>query len=252
MRKAIGPIGWPIVVRTKAIDDLVIAAVAEGADRIINLAAGLDSRPYRLALPPALVWIEADLPDILGEKERLMRGETSRCRLLVEKVDLSVPAARAAFLDRALEGASHAIVITEGLLVYLDDKAVASLARDLASRTNVRGWIVDLVSPAVLQMMRKRMNHHLSPDAAMRFAPENGVSFFAPLGWRPAAVRSIFRDAFQANRLPRLLRPFALFGDPDPANPGPRPWSAVVRFDRGATDLDPRHARRRQDEPPPA
>jgi methyltransferase (TIGR00027 family) len=232
MRKAMGRIGWPIVVRTKAIDDLVLAAVAEGADRVLNLAAGLDSRPYRLALPPSLTWIEADLPGILDEKERLMQHETPRCRLVRDKVDLSRQAERAAFLDRALDGASHAIVITEGLLLYLDDEAVRGIARDLASRTQVKAWIVDLVSPAVLQMMRRRMNQHLSADAAMRFAPENGVSFFAPLGWKPAAIRSNFRDAFRTNRLPLLLRPFALFAEPDPANPGRRPWGAVVRFDR--------------------
>jgi methyltransferase (TIGR00027 family) len=232
MRKAMGRIGWPIVVRTKAIDDLVLAAVAEGADRVLNLAAGLDSRPYRLPLPPSLTWIEADLAGILDEKERLMQGETPRCRLVRERVDLRFPPARATFLDRALEGSGRAIVITEGLLIYLDDDAVRGLARDLASRVEVQGWIADLVSPAVLQMMRRQLHHQLSSDAEMRFAPENGVSFFAPLGWQPAAIRSNFRGALRTNRLPVLLRPLALFADPDPANPGRRPWGAVVRFDR--------------------
>jgi len=252
MQKTMGRMGWPIVVRTKAIDDLVMAAVAEGADRVLNLAAGLDSRPYRLPLPPSLSWIEADLSGILDEKERMLRAETPRCRLVRERVDLSLPLARSTFLEAALAGASHAIVITEGLLIYLEDDVVSGLARDLASRRQVRGWITDLVSPAVLQMMRRQMNRHLSPDAAMRFAPESGVSFFAPLGWRPAAVRSNFRDALRTNRLPLLLRPFALFPEPDPADPGRRPWGAVVRFDRNAIDSDPNHTRGRQEEPLPA
>jgi methyltransferase (TIGR00027 family) len=239
MRKAMGHIGWPIVMRTKVIDDLVLAAVAEGADRVLNLAAGLDSRPYRLPLPPSLTWIEADLPAILDEKERVMQGETPACRLLRHRVDLSDAAARSAFLDGALDGASHAVVITEGLLIYLDEEAVRGLARDLATRETVRGWIVDLVSPAVLRMMRRRANPHLSPDAAMRFAPRNGVSFFAPLGWSPADIRSNLREALRANRLPMLLLPFALFSDPDPANPGPRPWGAVVRFDRDPSTANP-------------
>ena len=34
-----------------------------------NLAAGLDTRPYRMDLPPSLRWIEVDLPDILDYKE---------------------------------------------------------------------------------------------------------------------------------------------------------------------------------------
>src|SRR5579862_7049636 len=52
--------GWPMVARTKLIDDLVLAAVAEDCDCVVNLAAGLDTRPYRLALPNSLRWIEAD------------------------------------------------------------------------------------------------------------------------------------------------------------------------------------------------
>ncbi len=232
MRRTMGRSGWPIVVRTKIIDELVLAAVREGADRILNLAAGLDSRPYRLALPPSLTWIEADLAAMVDEKERMMHAETPRCQLVRERVDLAQPRARAEFLDRALEGASHAVVITEGLLIYLDEDAVRAIARDLASRRPVRGWIVDLVSPAVLRMMRRQVNHHLSGDAEMQFAPENGVSFFAPLGWAPGAIRSNLREAYRTKRLPLLLRPFALFPEPDPANPGGRPWGGVVRFDR--------------------
>jgi len=37
---------------------------------VLNLAAGLDTRPYRLNLPPDFAWVEADLPELLAEKER--------------------------------------------------------------------------------------------------------------------------------------------------------------------------------------
>jgi O-methyltransferase involved in polyketide biosynthesis len=33
---------------------------------VVNLAAGLDTRPYRMALPAARQWIEVDLPSILS------------------------------------------------------------------------------------------------------------------------------------------------------------------------------------------
>src|ERR1700761_6539590 len=58
-----GPIGraipdgvpsWPLVTRTKLIDDLVLRAVAAGSERVLNIAAGLDTRPYRLPLPAAV------------------------------------------------------------------------------------------------------------------------------------------------------------------------------------------------------
>jgi O-methyltransferase involved in polyketide biosynthesis len=59
-----------LVARTKVIDDVIIEAIAEGCDKVLNLAAGLDTRPYRLNLPPDFAWVEADLPELLAEKER--------------------------------------------------------------------------------------------------------------------------------------------------------------------------------------
>ncbi len=39
-----------------------------GIDGVVNLAAGLDARPYRLQLPRTLRWIEVDLPAMVKEK----------------------------------------------------------------------------------------------------------------------------------------------------------------------------------------
>ena len=36
--------GWPVIARTKVIDDLILASVAVGCDCVVNLAAGLDTR----------------------------------------------------------------------------------------------------------------------------------------------------------------------------------------------------------------
>ena len=46
--------GWWLVARTKIIDDAIADALANGCDRVLNLAAGLDTRPYRLDLPSEL------------------------------------------------------------------------------------------------------------------------------------------------------------------------------------------------------
>ena len=53
---------WSMITRTYLIDALVRAEIGRGADMVINLAAGLDSRPYRMELPNTLRWVEVDLP----------------------------------------------------------------------------------------------------------------------------------------------------------------------------------------------
>ena len=52
--------GWWLVARTKIIDDAIAEAIANGCDRVLNLAAGLDTRPYRLNLPSDFPWFETD------------------------------------------------------------------------------------------------------------------------------------------------------------------------------------------------
>jgi O-methyltransferase involved in polyketide biosynthesis len=78
-----------------------------------ELAAGLDTRPYRLDLPPELIWVEADLPALIAEKDRVLAGQTPRCQLSHHAVDLAVPAARHTFLNEALADARKAFVLTE-------------------------------------------------------------------------------------------------------------------------------------------
>ncbi len=58
-------------------------------DLVLNLAAGLDTRPYRMALPQSLQWIEVDLPDLLDYKEDLLKGERPNCALERMRLDLS-------------------------------------------------------------------------------------------------------------------------------------------------------------------
>ena len=223
--------GWTIVTRTKLIDDLVAACVAEGCERVVNLAAGLDTRPYRLPLPASLVWIEADLPALVDEKERLLAGETPVCAVTRARVDLAAATARAAFLA-GLAGDAKTLVITEGLVQYLDDATVAALARDLGACAPVRWWIVDLISPGALAMIKSTRGHRAA--SMMGFAPGNGVSFFEAAGpWRAREVRSIVREAIRLRRAPWLMRPFAWAPDPDPRAPGAAKWFAVTRLQRG-------------------
>ncbi len=218
--------GWWMVARTKVIDDLITDAVKRGCDRVLNLAAGLDTRPYRLDLPAELRWVEADLAPLLAEKEHLLADEKPRCRLTRTAVDLSDAAARKAFLDEALAGASKAFVLTEGLLMYLDQSDVIGLSNDF-HRPEIAWWAMDFPSIGLLMTMNNRTGGLLE-NAPFTFAPANGVGFFEDLGWRVASIESVTQAAFRFNRLPPLTRLLARLPQPNPRNPGKRPWSGIA------------------------
>jgi len=125
-----------------------------------------------------------------------------------------------------------ALVITEGLLMYLDDETVRSLASDLLGRTAMCWWVLDLFSPSVRWFMQTFMSGVLA-KAPLKFAPKNGVAFFERLGWKAVEVRPIYYDAALLERLPLYLRPFAFVPEPDPRNPGYFFWSGVALLGRG-------------------
>ena len=223
--------GWPMIARTKLMDDSILATIEQGCDCVVNLAAGLDTRPYRLEVPSSLRWIEADLAALTEEKEQLLKGARPRCRLRRIKVDLADSGARVAMLKEVVGPSTDVLVITEGLLLYLDEAQVRSLAMDLGAQAGIRRWLLDLASPALLQMMKKSMGPHLA-NAPMKFGPANGIAFFEDLGWHATQVQSVLRAASRFRRLPWTLRLFGFLPEPNPRNPGRAPWSAVVQLGR--------------------
>jgi methyltransferase (TIGR00027 family) len=199
---------WPVIVRTVVFDEVILrlAGAAGPVACVLNLAAGLDSRPYRLDLPAGLRWIEADLPAILEYKERLLAAEHPRCRLERVPVDLADAEARRRLLAEAVH--QPTLVLTEGLLVYLAPEDVSALALDLAGRPDARWWLLDLAGPAALRWAeRRRLGRQLAAaNAAYRFAPEEGPDFFRRRGWEPVDVRSSWVEARRLRRLPLALR----------------------------------------------
>jgi len=124
---------WSWVTRTYLFDQIISEQITGGVDTVVNLAAGLDARPYRMNVPSSLRWIEVDLPDLLNYKEDLLKHESARCRLVRIRLDLANVGARREFFTNIGKDASKVLVITEGLIIYLSPEEVGDLARDLAA-----------------------------------------------------------------------------------------------------------------------
>jgi methyltransferase (TIGR00027 family) len=226
-------VGWPIVTRTYLIDQMIQAHITQGGDAVMNLAAGLDTRPYRMDLPSSLQWIEVDLPEILAHKEEILRGEKPVCSLERVRLDLSNVLARRELFARLGRQSRKALVITEGLVVYLNSDEVALLAQDLSAQPSFRSWIVDLVSPKLLATLQKRMTSNLKQAAPFKFAPQEGPAFFARFGWTVVEANSLLREAARLARLPFYLVPISWLPDSHGTQPQ-RPWGGVCRFSRSS------------------
>lgn len=198
---------WAMIVRTAVFDEVIMDAVEHGgADMIVNLAAGLDARPWRLPLPRELRWVDVDLPDILAYKTDALSGETPKCHYEAVAADLRDRTARRELFERLGVEARCALVVTEGLLIYLTEEQVGELAADLRSVPGFRRWLIDLASPRLLEIMRKYWGRDVERgQAPFRFAPAEGTKFFERFGWREVVFRSTLEEARRLRREMRMM-----------------------------------------------
>jgi methyltransferase (TIGR00027 family) len=202
--------GWLVAIRTVVIDDFIRAAVARGVGMVVNLGAGLDTRPYRLDLPSDLLWVEADYPDIIAFKNAQLAGEPARFGVERVALDLAdIPARRAFFAELGRRG-RRCLILTEGVIPYLTEQHAADLAVDLRQLSQAEGWIVDYISPQAHAWRDRRWakGGHMR-EAPFKFRPRDWFAFFDTHGWRSSEVRYLPEEGVRRGRalpLPRVLR----------------------------------------------
>lgn len=233
MNKGRGSTVSSLVVRTVAFDKLIMDRLAEGGiDTVVNLAAGLDTRPYRLALPAHLRWVEVDLPDLIAYKNDCLADEQAACQVERVSLDLAQAEARRRLLASMGGQAGGALVLTEGLVLYLDSEVVTDMAKDLASVPAFRTWLMDLLHPGLLPFVVQSWNTQEAGSANVpKFAPEGGATYFQPFGWTVRDCISAWEEGERLNRL--VGQPRAALSDTQIE--ALRVMNTYVRLDRAAT-----------------
>jgi methyltransferase (TIGR00027 family) len=199
---------WVVVMRTLIIDDFIREAIAAGCDTVLNLGAGLDTRPYRLELPPSLRWIEVDFAPTIDFKNAELRDEKPRCQLERRAVDLGDAAARRALLNEVTATARKVLVLTEGVVGYLSNDDVAALADDLRARPHLAWWVLEYVSQQfrrierILSIRRRRQ----MANAPLKFRPGDWLAFFAEHGWVAKEIRYLIAESERHRRPPPVPR----------------------------------------------
>lgn len=205
---------WAIAVRTYLFDKLLLDLISrERLETVVNLAAGLDARPYRLDLPASLRWVEVDLPGILEEKRKVLANEKPRCHLEVITQHLGEMAQRRELFAQLNQRAERIAAMSEGLLLYLDEEKVSSLAADLHAQPHFGYWVVEVVSPKVLAMVMRRWRRYFEEaNARMSFAPSDWRAFYRERGWEPVEFKDMAETAREVHREPRMMKAMRLVG----------------------------------------
>ena len=201
-----------------ALDELLVDAVRK-VETVVCLGSGLDTRPWRLDLPAGLRWIEADFPAMLDYKEEMMAGHPPRCRLERLAVDVNDVSGRQELFAAA--GSAPALMITEGLLMYLAAETVGALAAESARMSGVQYWLLELASREMEK--RIRMDSYQSIERLRAGNHLDGVRMLeviARAGWTVVSRRSYITDAWAAASQ-RITAMMASRPEPEPIQPPP-------------------------------
>jgi methyltransferase (TIGR00027 family) len=225
-----GMMRFGIGVRSRFMDELLLEALSsKPIATVLSVGCGLDTRPWRLELPPDLRWIEVDFADLLDYKEALMSGETPRCCRERITADLNDAAERRTIYAAA--GPAPALMITEGLLMYLPASTVEALAAEAWQQSGIAHWMSDITTSAFAKAINMDKTALSNVQASDFLQGEQILDAVRRHGWVTAARRSYITDMeFAMERIPRLM------GDlPQPTDPPPVPPddpSGVHRFAR--------------------
>jgi methyltransferase (TIGR00027 family) len=200
---------FAMVARTVAIDRHILSAVSQGIDAVINLGAGLDTRPYRLNLPTQLKWIEVDFTGLVNYKNEKLATDNPVCQLKRIAANLSDDTERRHLLSKLGSEVKKALVITEGVIGYLTNDQAAKLSKDIFSIPSFAFWVQDYAQGKMKNHRRsKDMVKKMVKHTPIQFRSADPISFFGEHGWRLKENIFILDEADMIGRSMPMMFPW--------------------------------------------
>jgi methyltransferase (TIGR00027 family) len=177
------------VLRTRFFDDFLLDAARGGIRQIVLVAAGLDTRSYRLDWPRGTRLYELDLPEVLAFKQRVLDGQhaVARCHRTALAADLRMDWAT------PLTGAGYrrrepAAWLVEGLLIYLsaaEADALLTTIGELSAPDSVIAFEYEGVGTDPLRLQARSMPAMAEYVAMWKGGLPDPAGWLREHGWSP-------------------------------------------------------------------
>lgn len=174
--------GMPIVaVRTRFFDDFMQSRASE-LSQIVILAAGMDTRAFRLPWPPETQIYEIDRPEVLEKKEPILKNTPARCQRYAIATDLGQPWS-SKLLASGFQAENPTLWLLEGLLYYLSETAVNQLIETISQLSaNGSRLGADLINVKLLQVQSGDLSKY------WRYGCDEPEKLFAEHGWKASVI----------------------------------------------------------------
>jgi methyltransferase (TIGR00027 family) len=132
-----------MVIRTKFFDDFLLRATTEHQIRqVVIVAAGMDTRSFRLIWPEGTRLFELDQPELLAQKEQLLSsaGASPTCWRQAIGADLRGPWADT-LCQTCFDPLQSSVWLLEGFLQYLPNAHVSHLLDEITTLSAAESWL---------------------------------------------------------------------------------------------------------------
>ena len=187
MQKAIDEVGDQpaIAIRTAFIDEKFNNALKDGVRQIVILAAGMDSRSFRLNFPAGAKVYELDQSEVLKYKNEKLENQTPKCQRVAIEVDL-----REEWQDKLIKAGfklnERTLWCVEGLLMYLTEEQVITLFERINKLSSANDILLfDIFTRSMLEAphMKKQLEFLTDLGAPWKFGTNDPEQFMNKLGW---------------------------------------------------------------------
>lgn len=201
-----------VAIRTRYFDDTIADLLAATPIRqVVLIAAGMDTRAYRLSWPDDVTVYEVDHADLLAEKERRLAGLDTRpaaslCRVGADLSGDWLPSLREAGFDPR----RSTLWVAEALLFFLTDEQAAGLLRTLRSASAAGSWLaVDILGRQLLRSPATQifLSALKADGIPWLFGTDHPEAFLAGTGWRLRELREPGEPGAGEGRWPYEVQP---------------------------------------------
>lgn len=190
----------PIVLRTRYFDQFIERITLQGGIRqVVLMAAGLDTRAFRLTWPEQTRVFELDQPAVLQYKEQMLRsaGAQPACARQTIELDLNDPWP-GPLVQTGFDPQRPSGWLLEGLLFYLPSEHLTHLLDQVDRLAAPGSWLgFDVINSAVLTSpwTRPWVEMQAASGAPWIGTMDDPQGFLASRGWKATLSQAGQADA---------------------------------------------------------
>lgn len=189
-----------MTLRTRYFDDFLLRVIKqEGMSQILLMAAGLDTRAFRLTWAEGIRLFELDQPDVLNYKQEILdtSGARPTCDRRVIQADLTKDW-RKTLIANGFDSQMASCWLLEGFLFYLPDEIITQIlseVTDLAAPGSWMGFDInnsDMLTSTWTKAWVEMQAHMGAPWIGTLDDPEK---YLSSLGWQATLTQAGQPDA---------------------------------------------------------